>query len=453
MKLLDPVIWTKGTFLNPQHLQTQDRRLEQILQFDLEALVFAPWGFRKLQIDRRQLAAGTIAITEAAGIFPDGLLFDLPAPDPAPPPRSLKECFGPDQDSVDVFLVVPQYREGGLNIAGPHVGAETRYRAELTMIRDENTGLNEKPVQLARKNLRIVVEGEAREGVSALRAGRVRRTPAGTYELDMHCVPPVIDFRAGEYLVSIARGLVELLAARSTEIATVRRHRSQTLADFTSSDIANFWLLYTVNAHFPVLRHLFEERSGHPEALYNEMLRLAAELTAFSMDLGPRDLPPYDHNELGPCFAALDEKLRSLLATVVPKNFVALPLKLTQPSIYAAALDEEKYLSNTRMYLALHAEMNQGELIQKAAEGRLLKVCSATHIERLVSHGLPGVPLTHVTSPPASLPVKLQYQYFSLGQAGPAWDAIVRSRNLAAYVPGDFPDAQLELIIILPQTE
>ena len=38
MKRLQPVIWTKGTFLTPQHLQLQDRFLEDTLQFRLEAL-------------------------------------------------------------------------------------------------------------------------------------------------------------------------------------------------------------------------------------------------------------------------------------------------------------------------------------------------------------------------------------------------------------------------------
>jgi hypothetical protein len=38
-----------------------------------------------------------------------------------------------------------------------------------------------------------------------------------------------------------------------------------------------------------------------------------------------------------------------------------------------------------------------------------------------------------------------------LDQTGLAWEAITRSRNLAAYVPADFPDPQMELIIILPR--
>jgi type VI secretion system protein ImpJ len=64
---------------------------------------------------------------------------------------------------------------------------------------------------------------------------------------------------------------------------------------------------------------------------------------------------------------------------------------------------------------------------------------------------LPGVPLTYVASPPGAIPVKLNYQYFSLSQSGVAWEAVQRSRNLAAYVPAELPNPQLELIILLPQ--
>ena len=80
-----------------------------------------------------------------------------------------------------------------------------------------------------------------------------------------------------------------------------------------------------------------------------------------------------------------------------------------------------------------------------------MKVCSANHIEHLVRQALPGVPLTYVASPPSAIPMKLNYQYFSLSQSGVAWEAIQRARNLAAYVPGDLPNPQLELIILLPQ--
>jgi type VI secretion system protein ImpJ len=228
-----------------------------------------------------------------------------------------------------------------------------------------------------------------------------------------------------------------------------RRQKNLSLADFGASDIANFWLLYTINSHFPEFQHLFETRRGCPERLFEAMLSLAGCLTTFSNKIHPRDLPLYDHDNLSQCFTQLDEIVRTLLETVVPTNCISLPLKLVQPSIYATALADDKYLAGTRMYLAISAGMNEGELIAKTPY--LVKVCSASHIEHLVRQALPGVGLTHVPKPPGSIPVKLNYQYFSLNQSGVVWEAIGRARNLAAYVPGDLPAPQLELVILLPE--
>ncbi|MGH9581446.1 MAG: type VI secretion system baseplate subunit TssK, partial [Bryobacteraceae bacterium] len=82
MRRLQPVIWAKGTFLSPQHLQAQDIFHEDLLQFRSDALSFFPWGFRELAIDREALAGGNLKIDSASGIFPDGLIFDIPASDP-----------------------------------------------------------------------------------------------------------------------------------------------------------------------------------------------------------------------------------------------------------------------------------------------------------------------------------------------------------------------------------
>src|SRR5262249_13401892 len=117
MKRLEPVIWAKGTFLTPQHLQIQDRFLENTLRFQLDALSFRPWGCRQFQANQESVTAGTFAISSASGIFPDGLLFDIPNSDSAPPPRPLAELFAPEQEEMVVYLAIPQYRERGLNVS------------------------------------------------------------------------------------------------------------------------------------------------------------------------------------------------------------------------------------------------------------------------------------------------------------------------------------------------
>ena len=98
------------------------------------------------------------------------------------------------------------------------------------MVRDENTGLSEKPVQIARKNLRILFEGEVQEGNAVLRMARITRSPAGLFQLDVRHVPPLLDLAASDYLVAIARRLVEILSARSSSLSGGRRQKNQSLA-------------------------------------------------------------------------------------------------------------------------------------------------------------------------------------------------------------------------------
>jgi len=439
----------KGTFLSPQYLQTQDRFLESSLQFQLGALTYAGYGVQKLVINQEALSAGYLAISEASGILPDGLLFDIPDADQAPPPKPLADAFEQDQRTSDIFLAIPHYREKGLNVSLARANADTRYLAEIAMLRDENTGLSERPIQVARKNFRILVEGESQKNYSVIRLCRVSKSAAGTFEFDANTVPPLLDFACSSRIHGIARRLVEILAAKSSQLSGMRRQKNLSLAEFGTADIASFWLLYTINSHFPLFNHLFESRHGHPERLYSLMLSLAGCLTTFSKDLHPRDLPKYDHDDLGNCFPKLDESIRYLLETVVPSNFISLPLKLTQTSIYSTPLQDDKYLQNTKMYLAVQTEADEAKIIQSAPY--LVKVCSANHIEHLVQRALPGLTLTHIPRPPSAIPVKVNYQYFSINQAGACWEAIQRARNLAAYVPGDFPNPNLELLILLPE--
>jgi type VI secretion system protein ImpJ len=451
MKQLQPVLWTKGTFLTPQHLQLQDRFLEDSLNFRLQALKFCAWGFSELVLDQELLADGHLAVSRASGIFPDGLLFDIPGSDQPPPSKALAEFFDPGVRDLDIYLTVPDYRQKGLNVSPVGQSAGSRYLAEIKTVVDENSGTSEKPIQIARKNLRLLAANETREGSSALRIANVERSEAGVFRLNTRFVPPLLEVRASEFLRSLINGLLEILSAKSTQLSATRRQKNQSLADFTSSDIANFWLLYTVNSHIPVLSHLLQGQRSHPEELFSALTALGASLTTFSTTIRPRDLPLYDHSELSKVFNDLDQKLRLLLETVVQTNVISLPLKQVKNTIYATAIDQDKYFDNTRMYLAISAESPEESIIRRVPQ--LLKVCSATHIEQLISKALPGIVLSHLPSPPSAIPIKMKYQYFSLNQSGAPWEAVTRTSNLAAHVPGDFPNPQMELLILLPQAD
>ncbi len=128
---------------------------------------------------------------------------------------------------------------------------------------------------------------------------------------------------------------------------------------------------------------------------------------------------------------------------------MSLPLKLVQPSVYAAALDQDRYLTAPQIFLAFGVEGKPAELAQRAPQ--LLKIAAAGQLDRLIRQALPGIGLTYVPSPPAAVPMKLNYHYFLIQKSGPEWEAVVRARNLAVYVPAELPEPQLELVVMLPK--
>ena len=449
MRQLQPVIWSKGTFLSPQHLQAQERFVEDSARFYMDSLNSRSWGFLDIQIDTKALSEGRLAITRARGIFPDALPLDIPSSEYPPPARVLDECFKDGRQGCVFYLAVPEYLQGGMNVAVNRSQVSTRFMAQLLMVRDENTGSGEKPVQVARKNLQILAEGENREGSVILGCTRIVRSETGMYQVDPAYIPPLLDIHAHPTLKRILGNMVELLVTRSSQLSGGRRQKNQSLADFSASDVANFWLLYTINSHLPVLRHFLESSNIQPELLFSEFSDLAGALTSFSSKIAPRDLPVYNHEELGPCFAELDRLIRAMLETVVPSNFIALPLKLVRDTIYATSIEKDAYFEGSRFYLAISADIRDADLIDRTP--KLLKACSATQLETLIRNALPGLRLQHVPTPPRSIPVKLRHQYFSIELGGQVWESVQRARNFAVYVPSEILNPQMELIILLAQ--
>jgi type VI secretion system protein ImpJ len=147
-------------------------------------------------------------------------------------------------------MAVPQYRERGLNVATSTRQGSARYRAEIELFRDENTGLSEKPVQVARKNLRLLVDGESLDGFSRCRGAD--RAPGG----DVPAEPRF--FRrcsiSRRRLPAESRANWEILTARRRDGLRRRRIRVWPISRRRTSPIL---LLYTVNSAFPQFRHLF----------------------------------------------------------------------------------------------------------------------------------------------------------------------------------------------------
>jgi type VI secretion system protein ImpJ len=449
MRQLQPVLWTKGLILSPQHLQTQDRFFEDHLGFQLAALSPWLWGFQRLALDPDALGKGELIVAEASGALPDGAVFDVPDSDGHVPPRSVEAAWEPDQVTLTVYLALPEARSDGRNVAMLGEEAGTRFVADVVKRRDENTGLAERELQVARKNLRLLFENEPVEGHSILPITRLLRSDSGQIQEDPAFIPPLLTTSASRRLQSLAERLVELVAARAARLSALRRQRSGSLAHFSVSDVANFWLLYTLNSYLPVLRHLADRRVGHPAELFESMLGLAGSLTTFSTTLDSRDLPAYNHMDPGPGFLRLEAILPELIEKAVPENCVALSLRAVDQTTYAVSLDDDRLLRPLGAYLSVRSDLPASDVIRLAPQ--LLKVSSSDRVPELIRLGLSGARLLHVANPPSAVPLRQGSQYFEIARSGPEWDSIMHARNLATHSPSDMGNVALELIVLLPE--
>ena len=315
------------------------------------------------------------------------------------------------------------------------------------MFSDENTGNEEKAVQVARRTFRLLFGDEYRDGFSALRIAQVTRNAAGIPILNPRFIAPCLNLGSSNYLSMMLRRQIEILATKSATLSGPRRQRGKITADFSPSETANFWLLHTVNSYLPELKHIWKVRKGHPEAAYLAMLRLAGALSTFSLEARPENLPDYDHDDLGRCFTLLDQNIRDLMETVIPSKFVSVPLEVRDRFIWGGTVTEDQYFRDSQFYLAVSAKMGMDDIIRKIPQ--LVKISAQDDIQRLIRNALPGLPLRHIPVPPAAIPMKLDNQYFALNQGGELWNTMMLSRQIAVHVPGEIVEPKMELLIVL----
>jgi type VI secretion system protein ImpJ len=452
MKYLSRVVWSEGMYLGPHHFQAQNRYFEDSIRFAASSLWYEPWGLIGVQLDPEALKNATVSLVHARGIFPDGLAFHMPESDPLPEPRNIADLFPPTRDSIGVALAVAPRRPESSNTWLPEeqntANGSLRYRAEVAMLYDETTGRDEKPVQVGRKNINLVVDTEPMSDALYLPLARVTRDGSGNLVYDKNFIPPSVEISASHRLMELLGRLIEILEDKSSRFTrTAAGGGERSWAEFSTREIANFWLLHTVNSALAPLRHQFLTKRGHPEQLFMELLRLGGALCTFSFESHPRSLPLYEHSNLEKCFGALDQHIRTHLETIVPTQYIQISLVKRADFFYEAEIKDQRVLDKARWIFAIRSKVGDPELIAKTPQ--LVKLCSKEFVPQLVKRALPGMALTHLPVAPSAIPVKADYQYFSVSRSGPCWEHMVKSRQIGLYVPGDLPDPSIELLVIL----
>lgn len=448
MANLSRVVWSEGMYLGVHHFQAQNRYFEDVVHFATNQLWFEPYGFLGLQLDAEALTNGTLAMVHARGVFPDGLPFHMPEHDAVPEPIRLADAFPPMRDSMDVSLAIPAFKPDGVNCGlDGAVATGLRYSMESAALPDENTGRDVKPVEVGRKNIRFLLDTETPEGYVSLPMARIRRDHGGKFVFDDKVIPPCLQISVSHRLMLMVRRLLDSLEEKCRVIAKPRDLGNPTASGFSAEGIANAWFLHCMSSSVGPLSHLHATKRAHPEELFRELSRLAGALCTFGLESNPGDLPAYNHLALGDCFDGLDRHIRAHLELVVPSNRIVMPLERVAAFFYTGTIADQRVLHRSRWILGIHCELGESELIESTP--RLVKFCSREFIPRLVGRAIPGLKLTHLPVPPPALSPKIHFQYFAIDKAGPCWEHLIKTREYGLYVPGELPDPEIELSVIL----
>jgi type VI secretion system protein ImpJ len=250
---------------------------------------------------------------------------------------------------------------------------------------------------------------------------------------------------ASARLTTLLDRLLEILSRKSRDLSQRRKHGSD--PGGLQRELVEFWLLHSVNAAIPLLRLWKTGRSPHPLQLYRGLSQLAGTLCTFNTASDPAELPPYDHLALGDCFSLLDEHIQRHLELGLSTNSLTIPLRRLQPLFFTAGIDDPRCFGSSRWVLGIRAAGSETALIRDVPAR--VKVSARGWIERVVSQGVSGVPLTWIPAPPSSIAPRVGVLYFSVDRQHQLFEPVRRERTVGVYVPAEIAASEIDLHVVL----
>lgn len=440
------VLWGEGLFLRPQHFQQQDQYHEHRLHESLKAVHPYAWGVNQLQIDRDALSNNALRVLELSLRFQDGELYDAPGADELPETVDLSGLLQ-SQQTVTYYAALPAFKPFGGNFG--QTGQATnaaRFVQDNRDTPDLYTQAAQAQLSFLKKTVRLVSEFEPRDSYVHFPLVRLRRVATGGFEIDPTFVPPSLSVRGAPILFLQLRRLIDALQAKVSALYGHHREPSKNVIEFRSGDMSSFWLLHTASSAYASLAHYFHHPALHPERLYEQLLGVAGGLMTFSKSWTLADLPPYVHNDPGPCFAKLHTIIRDLLDTVISSKYFAIALTQVRPSYYIGMLDSGKIDDKTTFYVAVSADMTAAELVDVVP--LRFKIGAPDDVEKFVLSAMPGVRLAHAPQVPAAVPVRPDTVYFTIEAKGQMYDRMLQAQSISIYVPSGMRELSLELIAV-----
>ncbi len=437
--IANKIVWSEGMFLQPHHLQYQEKYIERLVNNRPNITGLSNWGILEYQIDHTLLSLGKFALLSCKGIFPDGTAFDTGLEGYAPPPIDIPLAT----NNTLLFLCLPLRRPNISEVGFTEQHHPTcRYLLDNAEVTDINANSNNAAdIQIGRLWLRILSETEDRGGFNSIPIARINEVmPDKQVKLDESFLPPCLDVHTITKLQNIIKDLLSLLYNRGETLAS----RQSELGSNGASEIMDFMLLIIINRAEALLQFYASKRGVHPETLYLYLIELLSDLSIFyNKTRRIKNWPIYRHEDLQNTFDPLIIELKRALSLIVLHSALELHLEAKEYGTWECLLEDKNLLNQADFVLAVHAELPNKELCEQVTSQ--VKIASLDSINNLMIHSLPAIDLEPLTTPPREIPLNAGYVYFLLNKANAHWRDLFNSSGLAVHFGNEFPGLQVQL--------
>jgi type VI secretion system protein ImpJ len=438
MSAYSKVVWSEGLFLQPHHLQQQERYLERYVEQRCRSLVPFSWGLSEVELERDLLAIGKLGLRRATGVFPDGTPMRMPDDDPLPEPLTIGEDV---RDQV-VFLAVPLRRAGSQDVdRALKADALARHGVREWEAHDATAAAGSSAVvEVGALHSRLLLASDLTPAYAGIPLAHVvERRPDQQVVLEDRFIPTVLRSAAATRLATFMTELLGLLHQRGEELAA----RAGAVGRGATDELNSYLLLQVVNRYEALFVHLDESGALHPEALYCRCVEAAGELATFTTKSKRLPaLPPYRHDQLRESFEPVMAALRAAFAAATPYSAIPIPIEPRRYGVSVAVVQDKSLYDTAAFVLAAKADVPAEDLRRRFPSQ--LKIGPVEQIQNLVNLALPGVPLTPMPAAPRQLPFHAGFVYFELDQTAKLWVQMKTSGGVAIFVPGEVPGLEME---------
>lgn len=429
------VHWHEGMFLRPHHLQAAQRHTERLLTTGAKWDHHYNWGLRSIDLDRTALGNHRLVIRSLRARLRDGTLVAMPE-ETLLPALDLKAALA-ESGGVTVYLAVPALNLNRANAAGAGNPEGCRWLLDMQELEDENTGLNPQPLQVRRLNLTPRLSGQDHAGYEVLPLVRVQKSARSDAvpEVDEFYIPPLLACDAWPVLQA---GILQYVFDRLGKKIDLRAGQvvgqGIGLESQAQGDALIVARLRVYNEAYALLGQLAFLEGIHPLTAYVELCRLIGQLSIFSDERRPPELPRYDHDDLGGCFFRLKQYLDDLLEKDADPEYKEAPF-IGAGLRMQVALQPSWLEQGWQMFVGVQSQLEPRRCIELLTnEGQLqMKIGSADRADEIYRRGEAGLRFAAEPTPPRSLPGRQGLIYFRVLRESQEeeWKNVQKSLSMA----------------------